>query len=288
MLGRVTDINYAKTAVLSEGSGYAPALPLANMLDDSRPVTAPARCLTPADLASAKFKITFPGTKAVSIIALLFHSFSIDATYRITVAGADGDLNNPAYQTDWTAIHPAVYEPEDMEFEDDNWWSGQLSEADIALYRGHKFVTFPLTTTSAIRVEINDATNPAGYFDIGWLWVGRTWSTTYNFERGRGLSVRSRDVKDEGPSGREFSEKRRGRRVLTVDYTRLTDDEVYRWIDSAARCGSVEPVLFLPDADDPKSLLREAFPATYATPPAARFTYARLGQAGMTLQEIIA
>lgn len=288
MLGRVTDINYAKTGVLSEGTGFAPALPLANMLDDTRPVTAPARCVTPADLESAKFKIAWTGSKAISIVALLFHTFSLTATYRITVAGADGDLDNPAYQTAWIAIHPAVYEPEDLEFEDDNWWTGQLAEEDIALYRGHKFITLPLTTTSAVRVEIDDSANPAGYFDIGWLWVGRTWSTAYNFERGRSLAVRSRDVKDEGPSGREFAEKRRPRRLLSVDYTRLTDDELYRWIDSAARCGSVEPVLFVPDADDPKSLLREAFPATYATPPAARFTYSRLGQAGMTLQEIIA
>lgn len=288
MLGRLTDINYAKAATLSEGSGFDPTLPLANMLDDARPVTAPARCVTPTDLASARFKAAWSGSRAVNLVALLFHTLSIDALYRVTVAGADGDLDAPVYQTPWTAVHPAVYEPGDLEFEDDNWWTGQLAEEDIALWRGHRFITLPLTTTSAIRVEINDAANPAGFFDIGWLWVGRTWSTVYNFDRGRDLGLRLRDVKDEGPSGREFGERRRARRVLSISWSRLTEDEIYRLIDSAGRCGSIEPVLFLPDSDDPKSLLREAWPATYAAAPGGKFTWPGLGQAATTIQEIIA
>lgn len=283
-LGRIADTNLARTATLA-GGPCAAELPLTNLQDDSRYVGAPARFTTPAE---ALIEAELPAPKAVDLVALLFHTLSLDALYRLTVAGVDGDLEAPVYQTGWTAAYPAIFDAEDLEYEDDNWWTGQLAAEDLDLYPRHLWISIDTAVISgAVRVEIDDGDNAAGFVDVGGLWIARTWSPEMNFERGRELGLDARDQKDEAPSGREFGEDRTPRRRLTVSWTRLQDDEARRLFDAGARARSTRTVLFAPDIDDPKSTLREAFPATFAGLPGPSFTYAGLGRSSATFREII-
>lgn len=287
-LYRFLDINLALTATLSGGFGSA-ALPLINMQDDSRYTGAPARCETPADLTTSKFEVLFPTSRAADLIALVFHNFSLAARYRVTLSGSDGNLATPVWESGWVDVYGVIYANDELEWDDDNFWTGKLAKQDLGLYPPHLWI--PLASklaTRRIRIEIDDATNEAGFLDIGGLIIGRTYTSTMNFERGRELSMTIRDLVDEAPSGRRFYDERRPRRVLTMTFARLLDREMQRLFDAGARAGSSRPVVILPESDDPKSLLREAFPATFGALPSATFTYAGLGRTTGVFQEIIA
>lgn len=286
--GRLADINLMLTATLDEGV-WATELPLANLKVDSNPYGAPARCETPTDLSSSKFRAVLPSARAVDLVGLMFHTISLGAKYRLTMSGPDGDLNTPVFAGDWTAVYGSVFASEDLEFEDDNWFFGQLAAEDVDLYPRHLFIPLPeAVITKAIRLEIDDAGNDAGYFDLGWGVIARTVTVEQNFDRGRDLRLDVRDQVEEAPSGREFADERTPRRLLAIRFSLLQDAEARRKFDTGARARSTRPVYFLPLPNDPSSLLREAFPATFAPAPNNTFTYPGLAGSDATLREIIA
>lgn len=282
-------INLAPAATLSGGAA-SPDFPLANLQDESRYTGAPARWEDVADLEATQFDAVLPAPKAIDLVALLFHSFKLTDQYRLTVAGADGDLNAPVYDSGWQPIYgeTAGY-IEDMEWEDDNLWTGQLLEEDLDLYPPHKYLWLPdVTISGAIRLEFDASENSDGYFDIGGLWIGRTFSPEMNFERGRGLGIAARDQVDESPSGRRIAEERRPRRRIAINYAMLQDEEIYRLFDAGMRSRSTRTVLFIPNPGDERSTLREAFPGYFSSLPDPRITYPGLGALTATLEEIIA
>lgn len=287
-LAKVAIRNLVQAAVLDEGVWLA-SLPLDNVKDASRYVGAPARCPTPADLSASKLRATLPSSKAVSLIALLFHNLSLAAKYRVTIAGDDGNLATPIWESGWVTVYPIIYGDEELVWEDDNFWTGQLAEEDLDLVPRHLWIPLPAEyPTTAIRIELDDTTNPDGFIDIGGLLLARPFSTEMNFDRGRELAAIGRTLTDEAPSGRRLHEQRRSRRSLMVTWSRLQDSEVQRLFGAGLTAGSSEPVFILPDVDDPVSLFWEAFPANFSPLPRGKFTWAGLGQSGATAEEIIA
>lgn len=290
MLGRFTDINHARTATLTGGT-WSGDLPLSNLQDETRYRGKPARQLTPANLAASQFDCTLSAPRGITLVAVLFHTLSLAAEYRLTMAAPGGSLAAPSYDTGWAPVYPRVYSSADLAYEDSNWWTGQLAVEDLDLYPRHLWIALDAPVIAgALRLELNDGTNAAGYFDLGGLWVASTWSPEFNFERGRELHLDPRDQRDESPSGREFGEERTPRRRLQVSWSRLSDDEARRLYDAGARARTTRPVIFAPDLDDPRSTLREAFPATFSDDglPAPNFTYPSLGRVSATFREIIA
>ncbi|MFN3858429.1 MAG: hypothetical protein ACK4RV_11845 [Caulobacter sp.] len=287
-LGRFADINLARTAALSGGS-WSPDWPLANVQDGRRYVGAPARQETPGDLAASQFDAVLLAARAVNLVAVLFHTMSLAARYRLTLASPGATLEAPTYDSGWKDVFPAVFDQAELDYEDSNWWAGQLAAEDLDLYPRHLWISLPQTLIAEqIRLEFDDADNAAGHFDIGGLWIARTWSPAFNFNRGRQPSAETRDQKEESPSGREFGDERTPRRIMTVSWSRLTDDEALRQLDAFARARTTRTVLFLPDSDNPKSLLREAYPATFQASPSPTFTYDGLNSAQAVFREIIA
>jgi hypothetical protein len=287
-LGKFSDRNHALVATLSGGS-WSGSLPLTNLQDDVRYVAAPARQLTPAVLANAQFDATLDSARAVSLVAVLFHTLSLGAKYRLTIAGPGGSLASPVYQSAWTDVFPRVFDISELAWEDDNYWTGQIDTADLDLYPRHLWIALSADVIAiAVRLEFDDALNGAGYFDLGGLWIASGWSPAFNFERGRQLSIDPRDQLDEAPSGRIFSEERTPRRTMSASWSLLSDAEALKLFDAGARARTTRPVIFAPDVDDASSLLREAFPATFGPPPAPTFKYDGLNAVSATFREIIA
>lgn len=287
--GVLADQNLALTAVMS-GGAWAAALPVTN-LNKPGYLSAPARCVDVATLASSQFVATLETARPVNVVAVLFHTFSSNALYRLTVAGLDGNLATPAYQSDWTPVVGRLWDSSVLEWEVSNWWTGQPDEDELALYPRHLWIPVPLASgpiSGAIKVEIDDRANEAGYFDIGGIWIARTWSPVMNFDRGRDLAAEARSVVDEAPSGRLFVEDRAPRRSLAMTWSYLQEAEAYRLHDAGRRAGTTREVLFVPDLDNTVGMIREAFPATFEKPPATKFTYAGLHTVTATFKEVIA
>lgn len=285
-IGRFSDDNLALTATLSGGT-WSGALPLNNLKDETRFISAPARQLEPADEESAMFEAVLARSRTVNLIGLMFHTMGINAEYRVTIAPPAGTLAAPSYEGDWTPVHTRLFDSEALAWEDENWWTGEASAEEVSLYTRHLWIDLsPGVPASAVRVELRDP--DAAYFDIGGLWIAAAWSPRFNFDHGREVGMDARSLADEAPSGRVFHEDRPSRRRVSVTWSMLDKAEAYRLFDAGQRCGTRRPVVFLPDPGDAVSLIREAFPATFEKPPAPRLGRRFNHTLSATFKEIIA
>lgn len=285
-LGLLVDINLALDAALS-GGDCLPELPLSNLLVEQY-VQRPARFADATDLEGSQFEAELAWPQQINLVGLVFHTFSRAARYRLTIAGADGDLDAPVYQTAWTPVIPRLWRSADLDWGAPNWWGGQPLARDLALYPPNLWIPTPTVLCGRLRLEFDDQTNADGWFDVGGLVIAKGWKPVVNFERGRQISITPRSLSEEAASGRDFDEVRRGRRGLTVTWAMLTKAEAQRLYDAGARAGTTGVVVFLPDVDDPSSLLREAYPAKFTAPPAPTFGWDGLHTVTATFREIIA
>jgi len=76
------------------------------------------------DLGSASIIVRF--------VALARHNITTSATYCITAGTTLGGFD--LYDRIALPVWPAVYLPEDLEWEDDNWWEGQITAAEAESY----------------------------------------------------------------------------------------------------------------------------------------------------------
>ncbi|MEW5687426.1 MAG: hypothetical protein AB1942_21120 [Pseudomonadota bacterium] len=287
-VGRFSDTNLLREATLS-GGGWLPGHPLANLKVDQDYIGAPARCADLADLSKSRFEVSFAEPTVVSFMALLFHTLTVGARYRLRATTADDvAFETPLLNTGWQYVYPSIYDPMDLDFGVENFFSGTLSAAERALYPPHLWIPFAEVLADRLLIELDDQENAAGFIDIGGAYLTAGFSPDINYDRGRDLNIESRSLLDEGASGQVFAEARQARRLLTVSYSNLKDDELRRFVDAAMRADTVRTVIFVPDSDDPGSLLREAYPATFKDPPGARTTYRAQGATTFTLKEILA
>lgn len=286
-LGLVADINLALTATLT-GGNCAADLPLTNLALDRRFKGAPTRFLAVETLANSTFYVALSKVRTVRLISLMFTTLSISARWRVSGIGAGGSWLAPSFVSPWTAVYGAVYSSYDMQFEDDNWFTGQVSTDEINLFARHAFMVIDPEVVSDLRIEIDDTTNALGWFDVGGLFVAGAFSPAVNYERGHDLRLDSRDVTDEAPSGRIFTESRTGRRAVSVSYEMLSTVEARRWFDAGVRAQGGKTVIFIPDVDDEPGRIREAFPANFEKPPNPRFYYPNKNPLTATFREILA
>lgn len=292
-LGKLATRNLLPFLTLG-GTAGSVALPLANLMVNAlaispRHLTRPMRQTNIASLAANVIEITFDKPRSIDLVGILFHSLSLGAKYRITVAGAGGSLAVPVWQSPWTKVHPRRYSSMSLRWRDPNLWGGQALVSDLDVFRRHRFISLsPSLIASAVRIELDDRNNAAGFYDIGGLWISSSWSPEINFERGRRAGLQARDRVEEGPSGRRFSERRQPRRTMDATWAGLTKAEAYRLFDDCARVGTTGMVIFAPDVDDISGSAREAFPATFARLVEPQFNHERLHQAAIILEEVIA
>ncbi|MCX7586535.1 hypothetical protein [Phenylobacterium sp. 58.2.17] len=283
-LGRLSDKNLARTAAFGGGEWM---LPLANLVKEERYIGAPARCDATAP-AKSQFTVTLSAPRMLNLIALLFHTLSAAAQFRMTFAGPDLDFEAPVFTTDWRRVYQRMFPSSFLPWETNNWWLGTIDEEEIDLFRRHLWIAPPPVIVGAIRFEFDDQQNPDEVIDIGGLWLAQTFSPELNFDRGRELSILPRDLQDEAPSGRIFIERRTPRRQLSVPWSNLSDEEAYRFFDLGMRVTTARPVIFVPNLDDPVSVVREAFPALMHLPPGPRFVRDRMNTVAATFKEILA
>jgi hypothetical protein len=289
ILGQLIDVNLALEATLT-GGDCVPSLPLTNLqIPVGEFLKSPARFADATNLAGTKFEAELPWAQSVNVVGLLFTTLSRRALFRLTIAGADGDLAAPVYQSDWTPVVPRLWQSEDLDWGAPNWWTGQPLARELDLYPRHRWMPLPTRTLCRrLRIELDDRDNPAGWFDLGGLVIGFGWSPKVNFDRGRERGLVTRSLVEEAPSGVLVSETRRPRRQLTVTWSMLTQTDADRLSDASVRAGDTGIVYFAPDLTDPASLLRECFPATISAHPQPRIGFPGLHSATATFREVIA
>lgn len=283
--GKVAVANFALTATLAGDAGWSADLPLANVLQTERYVSRPARYVGDGFGHGLETTVTvqLASARVVDLVAFLFHTLSMSG--RVRISHGLGAWSGPGWtEGEWIDAH-RVYETASQDWPSPSFWAGELGEG--RLYPNHLFVALPDVLIDRLSIEIDDSFGGFS-FDIGSLWVTRCWSPAVNFERGRSPEVVPRDLTEEAPSGRLFSEHRAPRRRHDLVWKRLSDVEAGRALDLGQFATTRRPVLIIPDLDDAAVTAREAYPAVFDPPPRPTFSYSGLHTVEAGFKEIIA
>lgn len=125
---------------------------------------------TDAGTSSTVINIDLGSIHALRAIALGAHNLSETASWRIKIGSTAGasDIYDSGDQSAWALAFDADYQ-----WEDQFWWEGYTSSDDYG--NSPHLVCWPLPnwySARYARIEITDTANPAGYVQIGKLFIG--------------------------------------------------------------------------------------------------------------------
>lgn len=249
--------NRADEGTLSSGS-WQSTLPLANL--QNRVVQKVARS-TNANLSSTKFDIDLGAARSVGVVALVVHNISVIGKVRITGDDA-ADFSTPVYQSGWIDCWPAGQIPQSLlEWEDDNFWLGTLSNNQRAGYQSPFIHILPTAQILRYwRVEVDDTTNADGFVQIGRLFISASWRPAINYSFGAELRYTDPTPIAQSLSGAEFFDVRSRAREFTVTLGGLTNSEAFDYALQIQRLAGVSgEVLVVPDSDDTTRLPIRAY-----------------------------
>lgn len=250
-------INRLDAATLSGGS-WMSTLPLSNLQDRRL-----SRLARSTDLAAASTTLTLDlgQARSVGVLALVAHNLSVTATVRVLGADAAG-FASPIYDSGNVAVWPAGVIPQSLlEWADDNFWLGTVSQEAIAGYNA-PFVLLPASaqTLRYWKISITDTSNPAGYVQIGRVFIGTAWQPAVNVSYGAGLGYEDPSQIEASLGGEEVFDVRRRRRTHRFELGFLSQSEAIDSVLSLQRLqGQTGEVLIVPDVTDSTNLSKVAF-----------------------------
>ncbi len=257
--------NRTDTSTLSGGSWDASA-PLTRMQDNRLKVIARSNDLLPA---STQFQITLDKDRQVGGLALVNHNFTTDATWRVR-AYTDAGLTQLAYDSGQVNVYPAFATPLELEWEDDNFWSGKPLEENIeGLTQTAIDLLGGVTVTAQYwLVEIFDSTNPSGFVSIGRLFIGANFlNETLNANIGATSGIENRTRAFETPGGHIEYDVREPIRTNDFQYRLIENSRAYsRFLQLEYQAGIDKEVFLIQDADDSQNLLLRSYLGTIAQP----------------------
>lgn len=217
--------NYIDLATLSGGS-YEASRPLANA--QVRELQELART-TDATTTNTKLTITLDKRRTLGAIGIAAHNLSSEASIRFTIKD-----DNPAivHQSEWLNAWPSVLGLDQLEWEDDNFWLGQLNDEQRAEYTALVTYVFDLVVASyTVEIEIDDTANADGYVEFGRLFIGPNWQPENNMSYGAGWGTDDSSTVDESEgSEAEFFDEGPRRRTFNFALDVLDVEEAYSQI----------------------------------------------------------
>lgn len=247
--------NRADDATLSGGS-WTVGLPLTNL--QNRVLSNPARS-SDALVVSTKFNVTLDKARPVRVIGLIRHNISTGGLHRFT-AYSDAGRTTLVYDSGWLDTWPAIYDVEDLEWEDDNFWELTISEEDRAGFQWNVFhCPTDLVYERYWTVEVNDTDNDDGYVEIGRLFVGNSFSPDTNMSYGQSIGYESRSSVEEAWDGTEYFDERLAPRVIRFSFEWLSTDEAMRVLDIQRVSDITKELAVIYDPDETAQAVRRSF-----------------------------
>lgn len=249
--------NRIDEATLSNGT-WSATLPLTNL--QSRLVQKVARS-TAATLASTKMDIALAAARNVGVVSLIGHNISVTGKVRIT-GDDDAGFTAPLYQSAWISVWPSGMIPQDLlEWEDDNFWLGTLSQEARAAYQSPFIHILPTPQSLRYwRVEVDDTGNSAGYVQIGRVFLSNVWRPTVNYSLGAELVYKDVSPIETSLSGAEYFDVRGKVREFSFSLDGLTETEAYDYALQLQRVAGVSgEILQIPDTDDTTRMPARAY-----------------------------
>jgi hypothetical protein len=214
------------------------------------------------------------------------YNFTPQATYQViggTTPGAS-DVYDSGVENVWQRI----YQYTDLDFEEENWWTGQISNTEAALYPGKLLHDMAGNYSARYwRIQFSDTANADGYVQVGRLWMGPVWSPArQSYSYGATLGWEPRDRAAVSRSGRRYSERNSAARVFEFQLESMGDAEAFgRVLDMRRLLGSEGQLLVIPDPDDTAQRHRRDILARIRRHSGVRQTFLDLQQTAFELEE---
>ena len=241
------------------GGSWVASLP-ANNIKNSRisKVARSSNALTTSTLLNIDLGAT---PAAVGVIALVVHNLSTSAKVRIRGDDA-ADFATPIYESGWLDVWPAGVIPQALlEWEDDNFWLGTISQNAIAGYRA-PYTHYPQTaqTLRYWRIEMDDTGNSDGWVQVGRVFIGKVWSPTYNMKYGVTFGYADASMSETSLTGEEFFDVRSRTREHKFELGFISKEEAFNHVLAMQQqLGTSGELLISQDRDDAPNVPRTCF-----------------------------
>ena len=250
--------NRADESTLTGGS-WASTLPRDNL--KNRLLSKVARS-TSASNASTQFTATLSKGRSISVIALCRHNLSAGAKWKVTASNETSatDFSPAAYSSGELEVWPPL-DSLQLEWQDDNFWNGKPGAEDLSGFYWNAIHVLPSTIYAKHwKVEIFDSTNPAGYVEIGRLFLSEAWVPTLNMSYGASLGYNSRTEVEEAWDGTEYFDYKAPYRTANFRLENMkTFEAMMRAFDMQRVSGIDKEVLFVWDPSDTDHTLQRSF-----------------------------
>ncbi|MGE8365982.1 hypothetical protein [Cupriavidus sp.] len=239
-----------------------------------------------AGKADTQFTLDLGRSRLVSVLAIVRHNLSTAAKWRVRVANNPGFTSTVydnavtvppdggptvlmdfatqtylAWDPDWQLAWPTLFPTSVLEWEDDNFWAGSITEEERKEYPSLLLAVLPKPVAGRyIRVEVDDETNPDGYVEFGRMFVGSAWQPIYNANWGASIGWETDTGMQRAMSGAPYFDRKNGRRVTRFELGYLSKDEALGRIFEIQRKAGIDGELLLVwDKDDAIHLLRQSY-----------------------------
>lgn len=249
--------NRTDEGTLSGGSWQA-SLPLANL--QNRQVQKVARSSN-ALAASTQFVLDLGQARSIGVLALVVHNISVTGSVRITASDSPA-FSTLYYDSGAVPVWPSGMVPQALlEWEDDNFWLGTLSQNARAGFQSPYIHILPSAVNMRYwKVEVIDTANPDGFVQIGRLFLAQGWRPGINYAFGAELGYQDPTLVETSLSGAEFFDVRSRYRAFGFELQFMTGAESYGYALELQRLAGISgEVLLVPDSDDAANMPRRAF-----------------------------
>ncbi|MYM37267.1 hypothetical protein GTP38_23350 [Duganella sp. FT94W] len=269
------------------GGSWVGTLPLANL--KNRLLGKVARS-TGLALASTRFDIDLGAARVSRVFQLVRHNLSMGARYRLRGSRV-ADFSTTVYDSGaaFSDVWPEVYPFGTLEWEDDSWWSRRYAAEEIDGYTPTLTVVMPANVLAQYwRVEIDDASNPAGYAQIGRVFIGPAWQPTINIIYGASVKWVARSEVQEARSGAEYFDRRVPYRESAFTLSHMEQDEAFsQAFELQRRAGIDMEVVWIHDPDDTVHAIRRQYLGRMRELSAIEYPEFNLNSAAFVHKEII-
>lgn len=239
--------NRTDQALLSGGS-YSMNLPLVNA--KNRVFAKKART---ADLntSSTRFSITLDKTRGVGVVAIAAHNMTAQAQWRVVVY-ADIQRVTTLYDSGLIDVWPGFFQPDQLEWEDNNFWFGEGELDEASMYTALATHFFPDNISAQlVDVFLEDTLNPDNYIQFGRVFLSEVFQPTVNMDFGVQYGHENPSSVETSLSGTEYFDRQRLKRTVQFNLGFLTREEAFLRLYAMQRDQGIDKeILFAQEVQD--------------------------------------
>lgn len=225
-----------------------------------------ARCPS-LDLANTQMTWDMGTTRALRCFGMPMHNGVVGDKVRVSVA-ADAGFAEVSYDTGWQEVIGQWYPFGAVPWGDPHWWDGLPSAEDLDGYCPPWTHTAPEDVTGRyVKWEWDVSGNPAGYLDVGRLWVAPIIRPRYNMNYGVKIGHADKSQVARNRGAVVFGDEVEKFRTVALQLDWLSVEEAFGQMFEMQRLvGVTQPFLFIYDGDDVTAMrTRRSFPVRFAS-----------------------